>query len=742
MIRAPLVNSALNVARTVRQLLARRNAFEEAVGGAVKATGTPAPLEARSLASSPLWLLSLARARRALTRAEKAGDQASARDALVRLGTLAKLGETLCHLKVCGPRWLAPLSNKLATRWYLDAVRKSVATGLVVPGTTPGVPAQCLLAVRVEKATSELMAQEADRRRVYQAAVQKGLAGSGHLHMSDEELPGLTDDMKSLWASAFGSKAVWRSKKYRVPIGRDAMARIMDFCQSADTRRRMHDAYYAGFGPEVDEAALELLRTRQKLARRLGFKSWAEYQMRPLSVGTPAAAHQLMDRFWSDAEPSLAPVLKRMEQLSASRGGGSSAGARGGGDGIGGVRRLRCRIDQADEPFYRSIVSRGSDAWKLAQFLPGKETLPKILGVVGRAYNVDFQEIQPPDFGTRIISGWHQAVRIYQVTDGAPGVGGATRQQRILGHVYLDLYQRQSLFGRPAVELAGAMSLCPGHAYVGMNLIPAGYGMNKLLNPEEVAALAHELGHAVHMLCFKGSFQEFDDLPLDVAELPSTLVETIAMHPGVVSQYARHYATKGPPPEELVRSVQWDAHFFLRNLQGAHVVLGLHGEAFDAEAATAAELRAAARSFWQRYSAVEASPSFTPLGEDAGLHLLQGAHHVAYLLCYLRVDTILHGARASDGLALREREAAQRWLSPDFAGRVRAQLLERVFPGQRLAALQLPPGAASAGGVAGGVAGGEADAQAAQALPPHPLPQLAAAPALLMGRAASPALMA
>jgi len=269
--------------------------------------------------------------------------------------------------------------------------------------------------------------------------------------------------------------------------------------------------------------------------------------------------------------------------------------------------------------------------------------------------------------------------------------------------------------GRPAVALAGALMLCRGHAYLSMHLPEPGMGANKLFNPEEVIAVAHELGHAVHMLCHNGSPQEFDDLPLDVKELPSTLAETIVLQPGAMAQYARHYSTGGPPPDALVRSCQRDVYFFTRYMQSAHVALGLHGEAFDPHAATPAEFRRTAVSLWQRYSPVTVHPAFHPLGEDAGLYLGQGASHVAYLLCYLRVDAIMHAkgaagpAGASSG---RAGEAARKWLSPDFAGRVRGQLLDKAFAGHRLAAL-LPA-------LRDGSGSGEVSAP--PVVPPHPLP--------------------
>merc|ERR1712125_246403 len=123
---------------------------------------------------------------------------------------------------------------------------------------------------------------------------------------------------------------------------------------------------------------------------------------------------------------------------------------------------------------------------------------------------------------------------------------------------------------------------------------------------------------------------------------------------------------------------------YMRALQSASVVLGLHSNEFDPHAATADDFRAASVAFWQRYSPFEAHAGFTPLGESCGLHLAHGANHIAYILCYMRVDAILHGQQTGKG---KERDASQRWLAPDFANRVRSQLLDRTFSGQRLAKL-------------------------------------------------------
>lgn len=689
MIRRPVVNSLLNANRTARQLLGRRNAFEEAVADGAASTSGSSAFELRDTTSNALWLLACNRARRSLDASLKRADSEGAVNALAKLGDLLRMGEALASFGVLRPSWLTRPAQKVAWNWYGDGMRQGVKAGAVVPGSTTAIPAKHLLSIKVEASTMQLMERERTHKQEYMLALQKAMAGNGHLNLGDEDLPGLNDKMKSVWASSFGSWAVWQQSRYKVPIGRDALIRIMPYCQNAATRAQIFEGYYSGFGDALHESCLQLLRTRRELAQRYGFRNWAEYELRPLSVSDPAEAHKLMDRFWQGAQPSLSPFLKKIGEHA------EASGTALPGRGPNGERR----VAHLDEAFYRALVTHEADTWKLAEYLP-ETSIPQVLEVVGRIYNVSFDEVHRPSLG-RTQLGWHPSVRIYEVIDGGRGsMSGRSSLRGRLGFVYVDLYQRQQIGGRSASELSGAQIIAKGHAYLSMNLQEAGLGARKLFNPEEIVALSHELGHAVHMLCFDGSPREFDEMPLDILELPSVLAETVALHPDVMAQYAHHHASRGPPPTALLRSCQRDPYFYINCLQTWSVTLGLHGDSFDPHAATASELRSAATAMWQRYSPVQAHPTFSPLG-DAGLQLAEGCNQVAYMLCYLRVDAILYGGkRPASG-----REAAQRWLSPEFSGRLRAQLLDQRFAASRLAQL-LPPLAR----------------EGAQEPPRHPLP--------------------
>ncbi|CAJ1394563.1 unnamed protein product [Effrenium voratum] len=653
MFRAPGLNSVLNAASAARQILARRNAFEEAVTQSHRGA-----LALRDLSSPWLWLLACRRAQKRLKQAASDKNSKDLQQALERWSELLRFNQVLASTRALRPKLLAGLLYSVTCSSYAKAVNSGMENGMLKPGAS-GIPSQMLLQIKLQATEKKLVEDMVKKKMKYAQSVQRGLGGKGHLDLGDEDLLGLTEDMKSVWASHFGSAAVWRSTKYRVPVGLDAMNKISSYCQNPGTRRRIFEAFYANFD-QVDEAALELLRARKVYAEKLGFKSFADLEMAPLALGNEAAARKFMDQCWQDAQPAVSKVIKKMTEWSQKGAG-------------------RKQVSHVDEAFWRALVTREADTWKLAQFLPADRCMPKLLEVVGKAYSVTFREADSANVVSRLINGWHRSVQVFEVTDGPPSTVRQEGSRGLLGYVYLDLYRRTSLIGRPLVDLPGAMRLCPGHAYVGCNLEKPGLSQNKLLNPEELVSVSHELGHAVHILCHQGAPGDFDELPLDVLELPSTLAETIAIQPECMTQYAQHWESSSLPRGDLLRSCQRDAHFFIRVLQTASVSLGLHSQDFDPFGATAADVRKRSVSMWQRYSAIPADPSFTPLGPDAGINVGNGANHVAYLLCYLRVASMLQSKSRSPG--------RDKWLQPDFARRLRAQLLDQHFPADRMAVI-------------------------------------------------------
>nr|POF02254.1 mitochondrial intermediate peptidase [Quercus suber] len=75
-----------------------------------------------------------------------------------------------------------------------------------------------------------------------------------------------------------------------------------------------------------------------------------------------------------------------------------------------------------------------------------------------------------------------------------------------------------------------------------------------LLNFQEVTTLWHEMGHAVHSICARTTFQNVSGtrVATDLAELPSIFMENFASAPEVLAMYARHWETDAPLDPSLI----------------------------------------------------------------------------------------------------------------------------------------------------------------------------------------------
>lgn len=128
-----------------------------------------------------------------------------------------------------------------------------------------------------------------------------------------------------------------------------------------------------------------------------------------------------------------------------------------------------------------------------------------------------------------------------------------------IGIIYLDYFPRSTKEGgafmrafRKQHKLKGKM-VTPVIVNVGNFTKPIG-DKPALLSLDETLTLFHEFGHALHGLLSDCQFYTLSgtDVALDFVELPSQIMENWALHPKVLSMYAKHYKTGEIIPQSLV----------------------------------------------------------------------------------------------------------------------------------------------------------------------------------------------
>jgi peptidyl-dipeptidase Dcp len=151
---------------------------------------------------------------------------------------------------------------------------------------------------------------------------------------------------------------------------------------------------------------------------------------------------------------------------------------------------------------------------------------------------------------------YQEDVRVYEAfLDGVP-----------LGLLIFDPYARGSKRGGAWMnEYVSQSTLLDRQAVVGnhLNIVKPAAGEATLLTMDEVVTMFHEFGHALHGLFSSVTYPRFSgtNVPRDFVEYPSQVHEMWVTWPEVLANYAVHYETGEPIPQELLDRVRESGKF-------------------------------------------------------------------------------------------------------------------------------------------------------------------------------------
>ncbi|MFB2726408.1 M3 family metallopeptidase [Shewanella mangrovisoli] len=345
-----------------------------------------------------------------------------------------------------------------------------------------------------------------------------------------EQLAGLTDS--EVTSAANDAKAAGHEGKYLINITNTTRQPVLASLENRELRQRIWEASAnRGLTGENETASLvsRLAQLRAERAALLGYENWASYRLAPQMAKTPEAVYSM---FGSMVPAVVANTEKEAADIQAMI------------DKTGG----KFELAPWDWEFYAEKVRQEKYALDASSIRPYFEfnrvledgvfyTLKELYGVT----------LKPrPDLPV-----YHPDVKAYEMFD-ADGSSMAI--------FYADYFAREGKRGGAWMSSFVGQSFLEGTKPVVvnvMNIKKAPEGQPTFVSYNEVTTMFHEMGHGTHGMFSKVTYPSLagTSVSRDFVEFPSTFEEDWAAHPKVLANYAKHYETGKPIPDDLLQKL-------------------------------------------------------------------------------------------------------------------------------------------------------------------------------------------
>lgn len=295
---------------------------------------------------------------------------------------------------------------------------------------------------------------------------------------------------------------------------------IAESASNAETRRRVSVARNNLAREKNVDALKKLVALRGEIARRLGYASWADYQIETRMAKNGATAVKFEENLVGGLQPKFAQEMETLRTLKAQDTGKADA-----------------QLESWDISYYTNKLMKeryAVDREALRAFFPYQKTLEGMFAIYQKICGLKFTEVQAPYV-------WADGVQLYVVQDSTSG--------EVLGAFYLDMFPREGKFNHFACfqqKLGGVLADgrydLPIEALL-CNFPAPSADKPSLLKHDDVVTLFHEFGHVMHGILSRSRFVALTGfaVPQDFVEAPSQMLENWVWDKAVLDTFAADY---------------------------------------------------------------------------------------------------------------------------------------------------------------------------------------------------------
>ncbi len=349
------------------------------------------------------------------------------------------------------------------------------------------------------------------------------------MELGEADREGLSETFVAAAEAAAEARGI--AGKAIVTLSRSSVEPFLKSSARRDLREKVFKAFTArgdnGNANDNNAAIVEILALREESARLLGFPTFAAYRLEDSMAKTPEAVRGLLERVWKPARARALADRDALQALVAEEGGNFALAPWDWRYYAEKLRQRRANFDDAAIRPYLSLERMIEAAFDCAT----------------RLFGISFAE-------RKDIPVWHPDVRVWEVKDRA-GKHKAlfygdyfARPSKRSGAWMTSLRDQQKLDGEVAPLI---INVC--------NFAKGAEGEPALLSPDDARTLFHEFGHGLHGMLSDVTYPSLSGTSVftDFVELPSQLYEHWQEQPQVLRQFARHYQTGEPLPDDLLQ---------------------------------------------------------------------------------------------------------------------------------------------------------------------------------------------
>jgi peptidyl-dipeptidase Dcp len=354
------------------------------------------------------------------------------------------------------------------------------------------------------------------------------------LVLEESDLDGLPEDVITMGLEE--GRARGYENKYVYTIQRTSLYPFLTYSTRRDLRERLFYRYInkGDNNDSLDNKNIlsKMAALRVKKANMLGYPTHSHFVLEEQMAKTPEAVYELLNKLWIPALKVAKKERDDMQKMIYDEG-------------------KSFELEGWDWWYYSEKVKKAKYDLDESELKPYFEITNVIKGVFDlstRLWGITFEERND-------IPRYHPDVKTFEVKD---------KDGSHLAILYTDYFPRESKRGgawmdafiKQHVNKEGKF-VHPVIYNVGNFTKPTG-DKPALISVDNVNTLFHEFGHALHGMLSHTIYESLSgtSTPNDFVEFPSQVMENWCMHPEVLKNYALHYETGEPIPDELIMKIK------------------------------------------------------------------------------------------------------------------------------------------------------------------------------------------